>query len=139
MALIYEALELDRPAEHWRRLSGNDAEDTLYAVSATGRGHRDRSEAPMLSLKAMVRGRAQYRFGRRVHAVENETLLVCSDSDIYDVELTGQEKKESFCLFVPNPFARDMWSAISASHATQLDNPQRGVQPDFPEIATRGW
>src|SRR5689334_10054811 len=106
MTLVYEAVNLEQPEASWRRLSGNDAEDTLYAVSATGRRHRDRSEAPMLSLKAMVRGRAQYRFGRRVHAVENETLLICSGSDIYDVELTGQEKKESFCLFVPHPVAR---------------------------------
>src|ERR1051326_5266993 len=100
MALIYEALELDRPAEHWRRLSGNDAEDTLYAVCATGRRHQDRSEAPMLSLKSMVRGRAQYRFGRRVHAVENETLLVCSD--IYDVELAGAEEHRQFCPVEPH-------------------------------------
>src|ERR1051326_6782228 len=55
MSLVYEAVDLEQPETSWRRLSGNDAEDTLYAVSATGRRHRDRSEEPMLSLKAIDR------------------------------------------------------------------------------------
>jgi len=139
MSLVYEAVNLEQPETGWRRLSGNDAEDTLYAVSATGRRHHDRSEAPMLSLKAMVRGRAQYRFGRRAYAVEDDTLLVCSGSDIYDVELAGRDEKESFCLFVPHPVARELWGTVSTSHAAQLDDLQRGTRPRFPEIATCGW
>lgn len=139
MTLIYDAFDLDRSGDSWRCTSGGDAENTFYAVDAHGRRHCDRSEAPLLSVKWVPKGRAEYRFTRRRHRLEGGRLLLSAPGEPYDVELAGATKSESFCLFVPHPVAADMWTAVASGNAAQLDDPLARLAPEFPDVTTSAW
>src|SRR3954447_23394320 len=107
-------------------MNGTLAARTL--MSGRGHSHFVRAEGLPLSLKCMFNGRARYRIGRAEFCVDDGGYMVVNRGQPYSLEIASPTKVETFILWFPNGWVKEVAHAFSAKTERLLCDPNdRGI------------
>jgi AraC family transcriptional regulator len=102
-----------------------------------GRGNREYYvhdfPGPM-SIKAVVKGSAEWRAGKSRFEVDAASFLVLNDLQSYSMTIAPGPPVETFCVFFERGFVEDAWRASSQRDVALLDDPERAAVLGFEEL-----
>jgi AraC family transcriptional regulator len=91
-----------------------------------GRGNREyyvHDFPGPLSIKAVLRGSAEWRAGRSRFDLDAGSLLVLNDGQPYSMTIEPGPPVETFCVFFERGFVEDAWQSLASGEAPLLDEP----------------
>jgi AraC family transcriptional regulator len=92
-----------------------------------GRGRNDYhvQEFPgPLSIKAVMRGAAEWRVGKSRFELDAGSYLLVNDRQPYSLTVESREPVETFCVFFQRGFVEDACRSVLASETVLLDDPR---------------
>jgi len=94
------------------------------SVFMSGRAFSYFAETPglPLSLKSMSNGRALYKFGRAEVAVDDGSYLILNDRQPYSIEIASPTRVETFVLWFPDGWAKEVLRSFDETPETLLAN-----------------
>jgi AraC-like DNA-binding protein len=101
-----------------------------------GRGNREyyvHDFPGPLSIKAVLKGSAEWRAGRSRFEVDAGSFLALNDHQPYSLTIAPGPPVETFCVFFQRGFVEDAWRTSTTGDAALLDGPDRGVVLGFEE------
>ncbi len=101
-----------------------------------GRGNREYhvSDFPgPLSIKAVIKGSAEWRAGKSRFEVDAGSFLVLNDRQPYSMTIEPGPPVETFCIFFERGFVEDAWRSSASAHSHLLDDPERVATLGFEE------
>jgi len=93
-----------------------------------GRGNREyyvRDFPGPLSIKAVLRGQAEWRAGKSRFEVEAGSFVILNDGQPYSMTIEPGPPVETFCVFFERGFVEDAWRSAASGDAALLDDPER--------------
>lgn len=116
----------------------NPAASRLGAENAVlwGRGNREYHVHDFpgpLSIKAVLKGSAEWRAGKSRFDVDAGSFLVLNDHQPYSMTIAPGPPVETFCVFFERGFVEDAWRSSASGDAVLLDDPERGAMLGFEE------
>ncbi|HEV1284312.1 MAG TPA: AraC family transcriptional regulator [Bryobacteraceae bacterium] len=108
----------------------NPAQSRLGAENAVlwGRGNREyyvRDFPGPLSIKAVLRGQAEWRAGKSRFEVDAGSFVILNDGQPYSMTIEPGPPVETFCVFFEKGFVENAWRSAASGHAALLDDPER--------------
>lgn len=82
-----------------------------------------------LSIKAVVRGTAEWRAGGSRFEVDSGSYLILNRGQRYTITIDAPEPVETFCVFFQDGFVEDAWRSATQSDARLLDDPFKDAEP----------
>jgi AraC family transcriptional regulator len=76
-----------------------------------------------LSIKAVLRGTAQWTAGRARFDLDAASYLVLNHDQPYSITIDSSEPVETLCLFFARGFVEDAWRSLTSPAAALLDDP----------------
>jgi AraC family transcriptional regulator len=101
-----------------------------------GRGNREyyvHDFPGPLSIKAVLRGQAEWRAGKSRFEVDAESFLILNDQQSYSMTIEPGPPVETFCVFFERGFVEDAWRSLKSADAVLLDDPERAGVLGFEE------
>jgi AraC-like DNA-binding protein len=101
-----------------------------------GRGNRDyyvHDFPGPLSIKAVVRGQAEWRAGKSRFEVDAGSFLILNDQQSYSMTIEPGPPVETFCVFFERGFVEDAWRSLKSADVELLDDPERSGELGFDE------
>ncbi len=101
-----------------------------------GRGNREyyvRDFPGPLSIKAVLKGSAEWRAGKSRFEVDAGSLLILNDGQSYSMTIEPGPPVETFCVFFERGFVEDAWRSSASGDAGLLDDPERDAVLGFEE------
>lgn len=101
-----------------------------------GRGNREyyvQDFPGPLSIKAVLRGSAEWRAGKSRFEVDASCFVLLNDRQSYSMTIEPGPPVETFCVFFERGFVEDAWRSCVSPDATLLDNPERAAVLGFEE------
>ena len=86
-----------------------------------------------LSIKAVVRGSAEWRAGKSRFEVDAGSFLILNDRQPYSMAIEKGPPVETFCVFFERGFVEDAWRSSASGDAGLLDDPERIATLGFEE------
>jgi AraC family transcriptional regulator len=99
-----------------------------------GRGNREyyvHDFPGPLSIKAVMKGSAEWRAGKSRFEIDARSFLVLNDRQSYSMTIEPGPPVETFCVFFERGFVEDAWRASASNDAALLDDPERGAVLGF--------
>lgn len=93
-----------------------------------GRGNREytvRDFPGPLSIKAVLRGQAEWRAGGLRFEVDAGSFVILNDGQPYSMKIEPGPPVETFCVFFERGFVEDAWRSAASDDARLLDDPDR--------------
>src|SRR5688572_11185424 len=91
---------------------------------AQGRRHHAYAPSPLLSIKCMFNGSAVYRADRACFAVDESGYLILNDRRPYEIHIDSPTRVESFIVFFPRGWSREVLRGLVTPHDRLLDDPR---------------
>jgi len=102
-----------------------------------GRGNREyyvRDFPGPLSIKAVLRGHAEWRVGKSRFEVDAGSFVILNDGQPYSMRIEPGPAVETFCVFFERGFVEDAWRSAATGDGALLDDPERfRASPGFEE------
>jgi AraC family transcriptional regulator len=101
-----------------------------------GRGNREyyvRDFPGPLSIKAVLKGCAEWRAGNSRFDIDAGSFLVLNDRQPYSMRIEPGPPVETFCVFFERGFVEDAWRSPVSGDALLLDDPERVAELGFEE------
>jgi AraC family transcriptional regulator len=101
-----------------------------------GRGNREyyvRDFPGPLSIKAVLKGSAEWRAGTSRFEIDATSFLILNDRQPYSMTIEPGPPVETFCVFFERGFVEDAWRSSASGDAALLDEPERAVALGFEE------
>ncbi len=116
----------------------NPAASRLGAENAVlwGRGNREyyvHDFPGPLSIKAVLKGSAEWRAGKSRFEIDAGSFLVLNDRQPYSMIIEPGPPVETFCVFFERGFVEDAWRSSLTGDARLLDDPERSAVLGFEE------
>jgi AraC family transcriptional regulator len=116
----------------------NPAASRLGAENAVlwGRGNREyyvHDFPGPLSIKAVLRGQAEWRTGKSRFEIDAGSFVILNDGQPYSMTIEPGPPVETFCVFFERGFVEDAWRSRASSDAALLDDPERAAELGFQE------
>ena len=116
----------------------NPAASRLGAENAVlwGRGNREYRVHDFpgpLSIKAVLRGQAEWRAGKSRFEVDAGSFVILNDQQPYSMTIEPGPAVETFCVFFERGFVEDAWRSAASGDAALLDDPERRAVLGFEE------
>jgi hypothetical protein len=86
-----------------------------------------------LSIKAVLKGSAEWRAGKSRFEVDADSLLILNDGQSYSMTIESGPPVETFCVFFERGFVEDAWRSSESDDVALLDDPERGAVLEFEE------
>jgi AraC family transcriptional regulator len=99
-----------------------------------GRGNREyyvHDFPGPLSIKAVLRGQAEWRTGQSRFEVDAGSFLVVNDGQPYSMRIEPGPPVETFCVFFAHGFVEDAWRIATSGDRDLIDDPERRVSLGF--------
>lgn len=93
-----------------------------------GRGNREyyvHDYPGPLSIKAVLRGQAEWRAGKSRFEVDAESFVILNDRQPYSMTIEPGPAVETFCVFFERGFVEDAWRSAASGDGALLDDPER--------------
>jgi AraC-like DNA-binding protein len=107
-----------------------------------GRGNREyyvHDFPGPLSIKAVLRGSAEWRAGKSRFEVDAGSFLILNDRQPYSMTIEPGPRVETFCVFFERGFVEDAWRSSVSADGTLLDDPEAACGLGFEErLRARG-
>jgi AraC-like DNA-binding protein len=101
-----------------------------------GRGNREyyvHDFPGPLSIKAVLRGQAEWRAGKSRFEVDAGSFVILNDGQPYSMTIEPGPAVETFCVFFERGFVEDAWRSAASSDRALLDDPERRALLGFEE------
>ena len=101
-----------------------------------GRGNREyyvHDFPGPLSIKAVLKGSAEWRAGKSRFEIDAASFLILNDRQPYSMSITPGPPVETFCVFFERGFVEDAWRSSASGAASLLDDPERTAVLGFDE------
>jgi AraC family transcriptional regulator len=101
-----------------------------------GRGNREyyvHDFPGPLSIKAVLKGSAEWRAGTSRFEVDAQSFLILNDRQPYSMTIEPGPPVETFCVFFERGFVEDAWRSSASDDAGLLDDPERVAVLGFEE------
>jgi AraC family transcriptional regulator len=101
-----------------------------------GRGNREyyvHDFPGPLSIKAVLRGSAEWRARKSRFEVDAGSFLILNDQQPYSMTIEPGPPVETFCVFFERGFVEDAWRAVASGDEKLLDDPAGGAVLGFEE------
>jgi AraC family transcriptional regulator len=101
-----------------------------------GRGNREyhvRDFPGPLSIKAVLRGQAEWRAGKSRFEVDAGSFVILNDGQPYSMTIEPGPSVETFCVFFERGFVEDAWRSVTSGEGALLDDPERSAILGFEE------
>jgi AraC family transcriptional regulator len=101
-----------------------------------GRGNREyyvHDFPGPLSIKAVLKGSAEWRAGKSRFEIDSASFLILNDQQPYSMTIEPGPPVETFCAFFERGFVEDAWRASTSGVASLLDDPDCVATLGFPE------
>jgi AraC-like DNA-binding protein len=101
-----------------------------------GRGNREyyvHDFPGPLSIKAVLKGCAEWRAGKSRFEIDAGSFLILNDRQPYSMAITPGPPVETFCVFFERGFVEDAWRSSASGDAPLLDDPERSAVLGFEE------
>jgi AraC family transcriptional regulator len=101
-----------------------------------GRGNREyyvHDFPGPLSIKAVLKGSAEWRAGKSRFEIDAGSFLVLNDRQSYSMTIEPGPPVETFCVFFERGFVEDAWRSSLTGDARLLDDPERSAILGFEE------
>lgn len=95
---------------------------------ARARSHHVREFAGPLSIKSVVRGRADWTTDGGRFAIEDMSYLVVNENQPYSIDIESVEPVETFCLFFRSGFMEEARRSLARREDDLLDGPDLSGQ-----------
>ena len=102
-----------------------------------GRQHHVREFSGPLSIKAVIRGTAEWRVNNCRFELDANSYLVVNHDQPYSITVESAEPVETLCLFFARGFVEDAWSSLTRPAGALLDHPDRHAPVGFYERLRR--
>jgi len=93
-----------------------------------GRGNREyyvHDFPGPLSIKAVLRGQAEWRAGESRFEVDAGSFVILNDGQPYSMTIEPGPPVETFCVFFERGFVEDAWRSLKSDARALLDDPER--------------
>ena len=118
------------PAE-FLRADSDDGPPVLgrhnLVLRASARAHHVKDYPGPLSIKTVVKGRAEWRHDRRSLAVAQDSFLVLSDGEPYSLDIEAREPVHTCCVFFAKGFVESVHQSMTSG---RLDT-HEPIQTEF--------
>jgi AraC-like DNA-binding protein len=101
-----------------------------------GRGNREyyvHDFPGPLSIKAVLRGQAEWRAANSRFEVDAGSFLILNDRQHYSMTIEPGPPVETFCVFFERGFVEDAWRSVTSGVGRLLDDPLRSTALGFEE------
>jgi AraC family transcriptional regulator len=101
-----------------------------------GRGNREyhvQNFPGPLSIKAVLKGSAEWRAGKSRFEIDAASFLILNDKQPYSMTIDPGPPVETFCVFFERGFVEDAWQSSTSDDARLLDEPERSAVLGFEE------
>jgi AraC family transcriptional regulator len=101
-----------------------------------GRGNREyyvHDFPGPLSIKAVLKGSAEWRAGKSRFEIDAGSFLILNDRQPYSMRIEPGPPVETFCVFFERGFVEDAWRSSASGDARLLDDPERIAVLGFEE------
>lgn len=101
-----------------------------------GRGNREyyvHDFPGPLSIKAVLKGSAEWRAGKSRFEIDAGSFLVLNDRQPYSMAIEPGPPVETFCVFFERGFVEDAWRSLTSDDKRLLDDPERTGALGFEE------
>ncbi len=101
-----------------------------------GRGNREyyvHDFPGPLSIKAVLKGSAEWRAGKSRFEIDAGSFLILNDHQPYSMTIEPGPPVETFCVFFERGFVEDAWQSSASDDARLLDDPERIAELGFEE------
>jgi AraC family transcriptional regulator len=92
-----------------------------------GRGNREyyvQDFPGPLSIKAVLRGQAEWRAGKSRFEVDAGSFVILNDGQPYTMRIEPGPPVETFCVFFERGFVEDAWRSAASGDVALLDDPE---------------
>jgi AraC-like DNA-binding protein len=101
-----------------------------------GRGNREyyvRDFPGPLSIKAVLRGQAEWLAGKSRFEVDAGSFVILNDGQPYSMTIEPGPAVETFCVFFEKGFVEDAWRSAASGDGALLDGPDERAVLGFEE------
>jgi AraC family transcriptional regulator len=101
-----------------------------------GRGNREyyvQDFPGPLSIKAVLRGQAEWRAGKSRFEVDAGSFVILNDGQPYTMRIEPGPPVETFCVFFERGFVEDAWRSAASGEGALLDAPEGRAVLGFEE------
>jgi AraC family transcriptional regulator len=101
-----------------------------------GRGNREyyvHDFPGPLSIKAVLRGQAEWRAGKSRFEVDAGSFVILNDGQPYSMRIEPGPPVETFCVFFERGFVEDAWRSAASGDGALLDDPDGRAVLGFAE------
>jgi AraC family transcriptional regulator len=78
-----------------------------------------------LSIKSFYNGRAHYNTGQGNYLANEENFLILNDGQEYSITIESDKPVESFCIFFPDDWTRDVYRNLVLTEEVLLEDPSK--------------
>lgn len=101
-----------------------------------GRGNREyyvHDFPGPLSIKAVLRGQAEWRAGKSRFEIDARSFVILNDGQPYSMRIEPGPPIETFCVFFERGFVEDAWRSAASADGALLDDPEGRAVLGFEE------